>query len=84
MAYESADTFEGLQEAMGPVRPGEESPVLFVLSFQASDATHNLEAEKLVVVCSHPSSWVVLGPSRFYRFMLPFPYGCCVESLSHL
>ena len=84
VAYESADTFEGLQEAMGPVRPEEESPVLLVLNFQASDATHNLKAEKLVMVGSHPSSWVILGPSRFYKFMFPFPYGCHVESLSHL
>ena len=58
--------------------------VLLVLNFQASDATHNLKAEKLVMVGSHPSSWVILGPSRFYKFMFPFPYGCHVESLSHL
>ena len=86
VAYESSDTFEGLKpwEDMGPVRPKQESPVLLVLNFQASDATHNLKAEKLVVACSHPSSWVILGPSRFYKFMFPFPYGCHVESFSHL
>ena len=62
VAYESADTFEGLQEAMGPVRPEEESPVLLVLNFQASDATHNLKAEKLVVVIQAVGLfWVQVG-----------------------
>ena len=47
---------------MGPVRPDEESPVLLVLNFQASDATHNLKAEKLVVVIQAVGLfWVLVG-----------------------